>query len=80
MFDVSARLMRCCKSQNRKHKRDGATGYDEHQNAVVRKKHSVHDGLQRNSQAQSDALSTGLEGMGSGPTAALAATRAIDGT
>ena len=45
MFDVSARLMRCCKSQNRKHNRD-ATGYDEHQNALVCKKHCVHDGLQ----------------------------------
>ena len=41
--------MRCCKPQNRKHKRDGATGYDEHQNAFVCKKHSVRDGLQRNS-------------------------------
>ena len=41
--------MRCCKSQNRKHKRDGAPGYDEHQNALVCKKHSVHDRLQRNS-------------------------------
>ena len=41
--------MRCCKSQNRKRKRDGTTGYDEHQNALVCKKHSVHDRLQRNS-------------------------------
>src|SRR5215475_14540175 len=34
--------MRCRKSQNREHKRDGASGQGEDQNAVVRKKHGVH--------------------------------------
>jgi hypothetical protein len=38
--------MRCCKSQNRKDKRHGTSGYGEHHNAVVCKKHGVHDGLQ----------------------------------
>jgi len=37
--------MRCCKSQDRQHKRDGAGDDDEDHNAVVRKKHSVHRGL-----------------------------------
>ena len=69
--------MRYCK-QNRKRKGDGATNYDEYQNALVCKKHSVHDGLQRNSPSPSQMPpSTELEGKGSGPAAALAATRAI---
>ena len=38
--------MRCCQSQNREHKRDGAGGYGEDHNAVVSKKHGVHQGLQ----------------------------------
>src|SRR5262245_48006745 len=37
--------MRCRKSQNREHKRDGASGYSEDHNAVVSKKHGVHHGL-----------------------------------
>lgn len=36
--------MRCCKSQNRENKRDGASGYGEDYNAVVRKKYGVHHG------------------------------------
>jgi len=47
--------MRYCK-QNRKRKGDGATNYDEYQNALVCKKHSVHDGLQRNSTSPSQML------------------------
>jgi isoprenylcysteine carboxyl methyltransferase (ICMT) family protein YpbQ len=34
--------MRCRKSQDREHKRDGASGYGKDHNAVVRKKHGVH--------------------------------------
>jgi hypothetical protein len=34
--------MSCCQSQNREHKCDGAGGYGEDHNAVVRKKHGVH--------------------------------------
>jgi hypothetical protein len=48
-LDVRARLMRCCKSQNRKHKRDGSSGYAKQQNSLVCEKHGIHDDLQRNS-------------------------------
>src|SRR5262245_43386505 len=36
--------MRCCQSQNREHKCDGAGGYGKDHNAVVSKKHGVHNG------------------------------------
>jgi hypothetical protein len=45
VLDVRACPIRCCKSQNRKHKRDGSSGYAEQHNALVCKKHGVHDGL-----------------------------------
>jgi hypothetical protein len=44
VLDVRPCLLRRCKSQNREHKRNGASGYGEDQNAVVRKKHGVHRG------------------------------------
>jgi hypothetical protein len=46
-LDVRARLIRCCKSKNRKHKRDGSSGYAKQQNSLVCEKHGVHDDLQR---------------------------------
>ena len=45
MFDVRARLMRCCKSQNREHKREGDSGYGQDHCVVVRKKHGLHVSL-----------------------------------
>jgi hypothetical protein len=49
MADVRAGLVRRGKSQNRQGERDGSSGYGEHYNVEVCEKHSVHDGLQRNS-------------------------------
>jgi hypothetical protein len=40
--------MRCCKSQSRENKRDGASGYSEDYHAVVRKKYGVHHGTTSN--------------------------------
>ena len=40
--------MRCCKSQNRENKRDGASGYGKDYNAVVCKKYGVHHGTTSN--------------------------------
>ena len=40
--------MRCCKAQNRENKRDGASGYDKDNNAVVCKKYGVHHGTTSN--------------------------------
>ena len=42
VLNVKARSTRCCESQDRQHKCDGAGGYGEDHNAVVGKKHGVH--------------------------------------